>query len=101
MPFGTGSSSPGFGQHVAHLLRSNEGCEGVVVAGVMPTQEFDHDSNRFGVDTIERPPGVGNCTFVWRPARAFQNKEPQRIERFPEARCRNDAVPIRVRRLPD
>ena len=81
--------------------RSDKILQDLLVAGVMRAQQFDHGSNRFAIDAIERPPGVGDCTVVWRPSRALPKKEPQRIERFPEARRRNDAVPIRVRCFPD
>lgn len=55
--------------------------------GVMHTPQFDHGSNRFALDTIERPSSIGDCPIVRRPPCPLE-QEPQRIERFPEARAR-------------
>ena len=94
MAFNAGPLPTGLGQDVAHLLRSNKGRQDVVVTGVMRTQQFDHGSNRFTIDAIERAPRLGNRSIIRRPPRTLLKQEAQRIERLPKPRHWNGAVPI-------
>ena len=82
-------------QNPAHLWRSGKSRGDSLSAGTMVTQQFDHGSNPFAVDAIQRPPSIGDCPIIRCPPCALLQQESQRIERFSEARRRNGAVPIR------